>query len=89
MKIIGPVFPTYYPPKTIRGLLDRVILVLNADLDNPIIGRHGRNLLKTAKKWKFDFPSRAEECPDCADCLFLSLLSASVSIGLHLIEMTK
>jgi hypothetical protein len=76
MKKLSEADLTYYPPKTTRGLFDRMKIVLTADLEDPLIGQHAVNLLKTAKKWGFKFQHPAKECPECAACLFFSLMSA-------------
>lgn len=71
---------TYIPPRTPSELLDRMTLMLDCDLEDPAIGLHSGNLLKTAKEWGYDFQYPSEECPECAPCVFMSLMSACSAV---------
>ena|GEM_PF-4053567 len=70
----------YNAPKTTESLLGRIHLLLGADLEDEIIGRHAYHLLKTAEKFGFKFQNPAQEASGCGACLFISLRNAEQEI---------
>ena len=70
----------YHEPKAAQGLLDRIHLVMEADLEDPIISKEALSLLSSARKAGVKFQNLASDCPECALCVFISLMTAAQNI---------
>ena len=60
--------------------MGRIHLLLGADLEDEIIGRHAYHLLKTAEKFGFQFQNLTQEASGCGACLFVSLGNAEQEV---------
>jgi hypothetical protein len=62
---------------TDEELFEQLRQMLNSNLEDPVIGKQALILLELTRRRGFDFQNPAEDCPECAACIFMALMSAT------------